>query len=189
MSWASSPGPDLQAVRREILAGTKPSRAAPGSASAGPRVAYPGAVHQLPPDIAEFTGREVELSELRVALPPAGDLAAGTALVISAIDGMAGVGKTRLAVHLAHHLVHSGRYRDVQLYVDLRGHAVDPPADPAAVLGSFLASLGVPQDEIPSDLDARSALYRNRLTAGTPWSCWTTPRASTRRPARPASSW
>lgn len=88
---------------------------------------------------------------------------AGTAVVISAIEGMGGVGKTGLALHMAHQLLADGRYGDVQLYVDLRGHADQPPADPTAVLGSFLRLLGVPGDQIPQDIAARAALYRDRL--------------------------
>ncbi|GIH19451.1 AfsR/SARP family transcriptional regulator [Rugosimonospora africana] len=125
------------------------------------RSAATGAAHQLPPDIAEFTGRETELRDLRAAVPSSGHT--GTAPVICAIDGMAGIGKTRVAIHLAHQFLHSGRYGDVQLYVDLRGHAEEPPADAATVLASFLGALGVPDGQIPPDLPARAALYRDRL--------------------------
>jgi predicted ATPase len=89
--------------------------------------------------------------------------AMGTALVMAAIQGMAGVGKTRLAVHFAHQLVAAGRYADIQLFVDLNGRAKQPPADPSAFLASFLALLGVPTSQIPQSLDARAALYRERL--------------------------
>ena len=116
---------------------------------------------QLPPDIADFTGRAVELRKLHASIGVRSS--SGTAIVISAIEGMAGVGKTRLAVRLAHQLVQAGRYGDEQLYVDLHGHAEQPPADPAAVLASFLRLLGVPGDQIPPDLDARAAMYRDRV--------------------------
>jgi DNA-binding SARP family transcriptional activator/tetratricopeptide (TPR) repeat protein len=131
----------------------------PGAAHLGP--APPPAHRQLPPDIADFTGREAELRALHRMLPDRDG--ANTAVVISAIEGMGGVGKTRLAVHLAHQLVRSGRYAEIQLYVDLRGHAAEPPADPATVLASFLRLLGVSAAQIPGDLDGRAALYRDRL--------------------------
>lgn len=115
---------------------------------------------QLPPDIADFSGRAAELKQLRETLPQAGG---GTAVAISLIEGMAGVGKTRLAVRLAHQLLAEGRYTEQQLYVDLRGHSDQPPADPSAVLASFLRLLGVPGDQIPPNMEERSILYRDRL--------------------------
>jgi tetratricopeptide (TPR) repeat protein len=75
---------------------------------------------------------------------------------------MAGVGKTRLAVHAAHELVRRGRYDEIQLWAELRGF--DPeaaPADPSGVLAGFLGLLGVRQ--LPADLAGRAALYRDRL--------------------------
>ncbi|CAM3903419.1 AfsR/SARP family transcriptional regulator [Kibdelosporangium persicum] len=118
---------------------------------------------QLPMDIAEFTGRQAELATLH-GLADVGEPDLPTAVVISAIEGMAGVGKTRLAVHLAHRLINRGRYDDVQLWTDLRGFDADhPPADPADVLESFLRLLGVPGDHIPPDVESRAALYRDRL--------------------------
>jgi tetratricopeptide (TPR) repeat protein len=118
----------------------------------------------LPPDLAGFTGRTAELARLRRALRPG----AGGAVVISAIAGMAGVGKTRLAVHAGHLLVDE-KSVDRVLFVNLRGFHPDlaqPPADPAAVLDGFLRLLGVPGQQLPHTLPARTAAYRGRL-AGT----------------------
>jgi tetratricopeptide (TPR) repeat protein len=85
-------------------------------------------------------------------------------VVISAIEGMAGVGKTQLAIHAAHALVRSGRYTDAQFYVNLRGFDADqPPTNPAAVLDSFLRQLGVPGNQIPEQRDARVAMFRDRI--------------------------
>jgi tetratricopeptide (TPR) repeat protein len=116
----------------------------------------------LPPDLADFTGRTSELDQLRRAAR------AGDAVVISAIEGMAGVGKTELAVHAGHVLSQERPFQRV-LFVNLRGFDPDPaqpPVDPAAVLDGFLRLLGVPGHQIPHDLAARTAAYRDRL-AGT----------------------
>jgi tetratricopeptide (TPR) repeat protein len=119
-----------------------------------------GGSRQLPPDLATFTGREGNLKQLLETA------ASGTSatVVISAVEGMAGVGKTQLAVHAAHQLVRAGHFADVALYANLRGF--DPersPIDPAVVLDGFLRALGVPGQEIPDDRDLRSAMFRDRM--------------------------
>jgi tetratricopeptide (TPR) repeat protein len=115
---------------------------------------------RLPPDLAGFTGRLAELDRLRTAR------SSGDAVVISAIEGMAGVGKTQLAVH-AGHVLHREEPFERVLFVNLRGFHPDPaqpPADPAAVLDGFLRLLGMPGHQIPHDLTARTAAYRTLLT-------------------------
>jgi len=113
---------------------------------------------QLPPDIADFTGRELALEGLRRRVQ---DRELGsTAVVITAVVGKAGVGKTTLAVHAAHQLRSS--FPDGQLYVNLRG--VEAQAlEPSDVLGRFLRALGVEGRSIPDDADERSALYRSLM--------------------------
>jgi tetratricopeptide (TPR) repeat protein len=134
-----------------------------GEALAGSQVR----VHdRLPQDVAWFTGRTAELDRLGEALNNGEP--AGGAVVISAIAGMAGVGKTQLAIHAAHLLVQEQPF-DRTLFVNLRGFHPDPaqpPADPAAVLDGFLRLLGVAGQQIPHDLAARTDAYRDRL-AGT----------------------
>ena len=118
----------------------------------------------LPPDLAEFTGRSAELGRLCRVL---GDGQPSNTVTISAIAGMAGVGKTRLAVHLGHVLVRERRV-DRVLFVDLRGFHPDPaqpPAEPAAVLDGFLRLLGLSGQAIPHDLSARVAVYRELLAS------------------------
>ncbi|MER5748658.1 NB-ARC domain-containing protein [Streptomyces sp. NPDC002088] len=115
---------------------------------------------QLPHDLPLFTGRQAELDDL---LPPptgAGQLA--ETVLISAIGGMAGVGKTVLAVHWAHQV--ADRFPDGQLYVNLRGF--DPSGaimEPGDAVRGFLDALGVPPERVPHGLDAQAALYRSVL--------------------------
>ncbi len=112
----------------------------------------------LPPELPQFTGRTAELRQLRDALTADGPV------VIATIQGMAGVGKTQLALRAAHLLPY-----DRTLFVSLRGFDPDPghpPADPVAVLDGFLRLLGVPGSTIPHDLAACRRLYNERL-AGT----------------------
>ncbi len=116
----------------------------------------------LPADLDGFTGRDAELERLRALPHDGGNVGA---VVISAIEGMAGVGKTRLAVHAAHQLARAHPFDHV-LFVNLRGFHPDPaqpPADPAAVLDGLLRVLGVPGQQIPHDLPARATAYRARL--------------------------
>ncbi|WP_344659289.1 tetratricopeptide repeat protein [Catenulispora subtropica] len=132
-----------------------------------------GVFRQLPADLPTFTGREPELRRLLAAVPapgPAPREAGGAAeagaptMVISAIEGMAGIGKTQLALRAAHTLVRAGRYADVQLYVNLRGFDPDwPPADPSAVLEAFLRQLEVAPQHIPEGVDERAAMFRDRI--------------------------
>ncbi|WP_170068064.1 AfsR/SARP family transcriptional regulator [Lentzea guizhouensis] len=115
-------------------------------------------VRALPHDVEDFTGRGSELDQLLVAAGETAD----TAMVIVAIDGMAGVGKTALAVHGAHRL--ANRYPDVQLYIDMHAHSTDlKPVEPAAALETLLRLIGVTGDRIPSGLEERAGLWRAEL--------------------------
>jgi tetratricopeptide (TPR) repeat protein/transcriptional regulator with XRE-family HTH domain len=110
---------------------------------------------QLPAPPPLFTGREPELADLERISDPAD-------LVIITISGMAGIGKTALALQAAHRV--ASRYPDEQIYLDLHGYARGVrPIEPGEALERILRSLDVPADQIPPDPDDRAALYRSRL--------------------------
>jgi DNA-binding SARP family transcriptional activator/tetratricopeptide (TPR) repeat protein/DNA-binding XRE family transcriptional regulator len=115
---------------------------------------------QLPAAVPGFTGRAAHLRRLDALLPHerAGQ---STAVVISAIDGTAGVGKTALAVHWAHRV--ADRFPDGQLYVNLRGFDPAGPVPPDEAVRGFLDALHVPAQRMPVGLDAQAALYRSLL--------------------------
>ena len=112
---------------------------------------------ELPGDIPDFTGREALVATVRNLVEGARE-AQATAVVVSAISGMAGIGKTALAVHVAH-LVRT-RFPDGQFHVNLRGAEAEA-LDPMAVLGDFLTQLGMV--DLPGDLDGRTRAYRSRV--------------------------
>nr|WP_281396826.1 AfsR/SARP family transcriptional regulator [Streptomyces olivoverticillatus] len=147
------PGRALGELHQRILR-SDPSLRLPepahGIRATGPRPAA------LPRDIDDFTGRGEQVETLAGMLT--GDAAT---VVVSAINGMAGVGKTTLAVHTARGL--GDRYPDGHLYVDLRGADRDP-ADPRSVLGTFLRELGTDASGVPDGMPERIALYRSSLS-------------------------
>jgi tetratricopeptide (TPR) repeat protein/transcriptional regulator with XRE-family HTH domain len=119
------------------------------------------ALWSLPRDVAAFTGRQRELEQLAKSA-----LTAGAVVSIQAIGGMAGVGKTAFAVHAAHQL--AGRFPGGQVFLPLHGHTPgQAPVDPADALASLLLAIGVPAAQIPPDVEARAALWRDRA-AGRP---------------------
>ena len=123
--------------------------------------AFDGAVRpwQLPAAIRDFTGRVGDVAALDTLLHEVD--AKPAAVVISAIDGAAGIGKTTLAVYWAHRV--RDRFPDGALYANLRGYGPGAPAQPGEVLEGFLRALGVPAARIPDDLGQRSGLYRSVL--------------------------
>jgi DNA-binding SARP family transcriptional activator/Tfp pilus assembly protein PilF len=137
-------GLDLPPVGQEIRPGTQ----------------APPLPAQLPPRVPEFVGRLDQIACLDALLPDDGTTQA-TTLVISALSGAGGIGKTTLAVWWAHRVAH--RFPDGQLFADLSGFAAAPPVRPLDVLGWFLSALGIPDDRIPVDEDSAAALYRSML--------------------------
>jgi DNA-binding SARP family transcriptional activator/uncharacterized protein HemY len=167
------PSPELQGLYQQLLLADQVTTAAPapGPATEPPAAApadRPGPLRRLPADTRVFTGRRPELTRLLTLAGSAdGADGAGTAgtVVISAIDGMAGIGKTALAVHVAHQL--ADRFPHGQLFIDLHGYTQGyPPRTANQALEAFLRTLGVPTAQIPADVEERAALYRERL-AGT----------------------
>lgn len=113
---------------------------------------------QLPAAVAHFAGRATQLAILNDLL----DQAASPAVLISVISGMAGVGKTTLAVHWAHQV--ADRFPDGQLHINLRGFDPDGSAvTSAAAVRRFLLALGVSPHRVPASPDAQAARYRSQL--------------------------
>ncbi|MFD4560237.1 BTAD domain-containing putative transcriptional regulator [Streptomyces sp. NPDC058469] len=148
------PRPGLRELQNRILQ-ADPGLAEP-SAPAAETVTAPVRPHQLPATVPDFTGRVSFVSELSDVLASA----EGRVMAVSALAGIGGVGKTTLAVHVAHQA--RSTFPDGQLYVDLQG-AGSRAAEPETVLGAFLRALGTADSAIPDSLEERSALYRSAL--------------------------
>ncbi|MFI6098976.1 BTAD domain-containing putative transcriptional regulator [Lentzea sp. NPDC051213] len=143
------PGGLLRGLHQSILR-AEPALSTPGQDTAVPR--------QLPADLARFTGRTDDLARLDRLLPTG---TAGQAVVISAIAGSAGVGKTALAVRWAHRV--RDRFPDGQLAVNLRGYDREEPVTPHDALGQLLRGLGLGSKEIPDETEQRIGAYRSLL--------------------------
>jgi tetratricopeptide (TPR) repeat protein/transcriptional regulator with XRE-family HTH domain len=140
-----------RAPAAEVLA-ARLDGAADGSAAA--------AAQSLPRDIGSFTGREPELARLLGTLASVTD--DGGPPRICVIDGMAGIGKTTLAVHAAHRL--SGSFPDGQFFLPLHAHTPGQrPASPADGLASLLLTAGVAVQQIPPGLEARAGRWRSHI--------------------------
>jgi DNA-binding SARP family transcriptional activator/tetratricopeptide (TPR) repeat protein len=153
--------PAAPATAAPPTAGTTPASAVP--VAAVPVAAAPGSrPAQLPLAMSGFVGRQGDLARLdAIAASAAGQ---PTAVVIAAVWGTAGVGKSTLAVQWAQR-VRDG-FPDGQLYVNLRGFGPsDAPMGPAEAIRGFLDALGVAQERIPASVDAQAGLYRS-LIAG-----------------------
>jgi tetratricopeptide (TPR) repeat protein/transcriptional regulator with XRE-family HTH domain len=155
------------AAGRLMTAATTPAAdAGPAAPAYGPRppsaaLAVP---RQLPAPIRNFVGRAAELKELDRLLETLASAAGadGSPLVIAAVSGTAGVGKTALALHWAHRA--SDRFPDGQLHVNLQGFGpAETPVAAAEVLRDVLTAFGVPAEQVPSGSSALEALYRSVL--------------------------
>jgi DNA-binding SARP family transcriptional activator len=152
----TEPGTALRRLHQQILT-ADPSLELPEPSRPAAVGLEPDVPRQLPAPVAHFVGRANELAALTKLLGQVPET-----VVISAISGTAGVGKTALAVHWAHQV--ADRFPDGQLYANLRGY--DPsgmPTAPGDVARRFLNALGVPDNRIPSDPDSWESLYRSSL--------------------------
>jgi tetratricopeptide (TPR) repeat protein len=117
------------------------------------------AIQHLPPDIADFTGRH-EQAELLARLLTGSTSHVGTAVTIATISGKPGVGKTALALHVAHRV--SDWFADGQIYANLRG-AEAQALSTAEVLAGLLRELGIDNSDVPEQLDDRARMYRAQI--------------------------
>lgn len=151
--------PALRQLHRQLLVAAPDTPAVPLPAAVD---AAPATPRQLPAAPAHFTGRSDELERLTRLLDHGAD-PVGT-VVVAAIGGIAGIGKSALALRWAHHV--AARFPDGQLYVNLRGPGADsPPVPPDEATRVFLHALGVAPERVPADPGARAGLFRS-LTAG-----------------------
>ncbi|MDG9702698.1 BTAD domain-containing putative transcriptional regulator [Streptomyces sp. DH37] len=149
------PCPELAELQQRILQADE-ELARPAEEAAPPGTATFVRPAQLPATVPDFTGRTSFVAELGDQLVTA----ESRIMAVSAVAGIGGVGKTTLAVHVAH--AARDRFPDGQLYVDLQG-AGPAPAEPEAVLGAFLRALGTPDSAVPDGVEERAALYRSLL--------------------------
>lgn len=155
----ADPGLELRRAHEAVLRGEL-APVAPPTPPAVPARPVRRAPAQLPADVYAFTGREHELSILDGLLAENDD--GSTVVVVAAVSGTAGVGKTSLALRWAHQV--RDRFPDGQLYVDLRGYDAEQPLSVADALARFLTALGLAGSDIPMDTDDRAARYRTELS-------------------------
>ncbi|WFF04185.1 BTAD domain-containing putative transcriptional regulator [Micromonospora sp. WMMD964] len=154
------PGSNLHDLRRSIVAAA--SRPSPASRGGGIGPGRSGAADADPKDhlpraVTDFVGREDVVSRLLAETRRVEKRVPA----VHIIDGMAGSGKTTLAVHLARRL--SDRYPDAALFIDLSGHGEKRQVEPGSALVVLLRQLGVPAERVPVELDARVELWRQEL--------------------------
>jgi tetratricopeptide (TPR) repeat protein len=113
----------------------------------------------LPPVDTGFTGRTADLTLVGEAL------CSPRPVVVSTVMGLAGVGKTTLAIKAAHDAVEAGQFPGGVLFVDLQGYSAQMrQVEPQAALSIFLQALGIPAERVPAEQAAREVLYRTKLT-------------------------
>jgi tetratricopeptide (TPR) repeat protein len=151
-------GRDAYMAGRDLTIIEQYAASASASFQAG---AVPVVLAQLPPAAAGFTGRDNELQALAELLWPSGGERAAVVMVY-AVTGLAGVGKTALAVQAAHAARARGWFPGGVLFIDLHGYD-DVPVEPTQALDALLRALGVASERIPPDAETRAALYRSVL--------------------------
>ncbi|MGW6459839.1 BTAD domain-containing putative transcriptional regulator, partial [Streptomyces sp. NPDC055078] len=165
--YGSLPGAELNRIHRGVLARVPPDALVSGATAAvreSGRAIRPPAPAPLPPrnlpHQPALIGRRSELRTLNAAIGAAAGN--GPVVTLEAVSGMAGVGKTAIAVHTAGTL--AAEFPDGQIYLDLRAHSpTQEPLSPGAALATLLRLLGAPAEHIPVELEARSAMWRTLL--------------------------
>ena len=163
------PGPELQRLHRQILAADDalmPAEACLAGSVVRRLPACRVTPAQLPHDTDGFTGRDAELARSIAWVPPPAavdsEIPDPVPVVITVIDGTAGVGKTAFAVHVAHRI--AAHFPDGQLFIDLRGFTPhEAPMTAGDALGHLLGGLGADPQHLPADPDDRAAMYRTML--------------------------
>jgi DNA-binding SARP family transcriptional activator/tetratricopeptide (TPR) repeat protein len=150
------PGPELRRLHARILAGEQVVQ--PGREHAGSSTKVRPA--QLPADLMDFVGRDCHIKQLADLLTDPGGESGQRVLPVAAVTGVGGIGKTSLAVRVAHRV--TDQFPDGQLYADLRGASAQPRPG-GEVLARFLRDLGVPDAAVPVDDEERAARYRSVL--------------------------
>jgi DNA-binding SARP family transcriptional activator/predicted negative regulator of RcsB-dependent stress response len=146
-----SPGAELRAAYEHVVRSEMVGSPRPSTEVNRPR--------QLPADLPAFAGRDAEMAAVLAFAPADGPAAT---VVITAIGGMAGVGKTTIAIRWAHSV--AARYPDGQLYVNLRGFGqAEQVMSATEAITGFLEALGVRRQAMPTSLDALAALYRSTI--------------------------
>lgn len=156
------PGEELRQLETAILNedhGLRLERQEPVAAAESRAPVSP---HQLPTDTVDFTGREELIQQAEEALLEDASNGHSQAVRVVVITGKAGIGKTALAVHVAHRIAER-RFADGQLFCNLAGMQRDS-VSPLEVLGRFLRALGIPGSAIPDGLDERAEMYRSLLS-------------------------
>ncbi|WP_165978217.1 AfsR/SARP family transcriptional regulator [Actinomadura darangshiensis] len=149
----TDPGPGMRRIQQQILRGDPELLRVPGT-----QLSVDRRPHTLPHDARVFVGRDDELRQLMEMVPTAG----GSTVTVIALDGMAGVGKSMLAVHLAHRL--TPHFPDGQMFLSLHAHdARQRPLTPSEALDTLFRMIGVPATRVPAALDERAALWRSEL--------------------------
>jgi DNA-binding SARP family transcriptional activator len=152
----SDPGRELRTLHQAMLTGRNFPGSAPSSGAEPVKVSVLP-VRQLPPDVADFTGREDQVAELVRQLSP---VSGQTFVPVAVICGLPGVGKTSLALHVAHRL--RRQFPDGQFYVQMDGTS-ERPGKPGDLLGEMLRAIGVQPADIPVGANERSAALRSAL--------------------------
>ncbi|WP_176993927.1 AfsR/SARP family transcriptional regulator [Nonomuraea jiangxiensis] len=165
--YGMDPGPDLQRLHHRILntdasltctvaasADRSPHQTPAPSPEAAPADTHASVPRQLPAPPSLFTGRLHELAQLDKAID-------SRSAPITVLSGAAGMGKTALAVHWAHRV--DERFPDGQLFVDLRGYAMEAPLRPVEALTQLLHGLGFSSEQIPPVTESAGALYRSAI--------------------------